>query len=595
MMKKVFAILVAAMVVLTMASCGSGGSTTPASGDETSGSAVTPSATDTADSNGAKVFVKAAGSKDLPDQAKARTDTLVMGSETPSGAFNPWWSENLYDQYVHQLVFPYLSTNDAKGNIIDGTAHLTISDDGLTYTYKLKPDKFSDGTPVTAKDYELAMKLLSDKSYDGYLDLSTTGIVGWKDFHDGKTKDLAGIKVVDDSTLQITLEQPNSEAIYNLALPAIDSAKYGSMIKPGDVSAYKKACNDMVNYVSNGAYTITSVKTGESVTLKANPNYLYGEPKIPNIIIKVVPAGSEMEAVITGDVDVEMDRTAETDIKDLLSSVDYVNATMYPELGYAYAMFNIADPKFSDVRVRQALMYAMDRKGICQATTGNPDYFNIINIPQTPVSWVYDDSGCDTYDFNIDKAQELFKEAGWIKNAEGKLVDKTGKQFKITLLSTGDTPFQKNLKNSLLKTYAELGIDMQVSQMDFATAVSNVENGKFDMISMGWSLTPDPDVSFCFATKGSEAGGTQNQNGYSNPDLDKLLIEAHRTIDLNKEKEIYSQIFKILNHDLPNLPVYEGYNLFVANTRVKGATPSSFISPFQQDQVSKLYLDSGDK
>lgn len=595
MMKKVFAILVAAMVVFSMAGCGSGGSSTPASGDETSGSAVTPSATDTADSNGAKVFVKAASSKDLPDQAKARTDTLVMGSETPDGVFNPFFSQSLYDSYVHQLVFPYLSTNDAKGNMIDGTAHLTVSDDDLTYTYKLKPDKFSDGTPVTAKDYELAMKLISDKSYDGYLDLSTIGIVGWKDFHDGKTKDLAGVKVVDDSTLQVTLEEPNSEAIYNLNVPCIDSAKYGSMIKPGDVSAYKKVSSDMTNYVSNGAYTVTNIKTGESVTLKANPNYLYGEPKIPNIIIKVVPTGSEMEAVITGDVDVDMDRAAETDIKDLLSSVDYVNATMYPDLGYTYVMLNIADPKFQDVRVRQALMYALDRKGICQAATGNPDYFNILNIPQTPVSWIYDDSGCETYDFNIDKAQELFKEAGWTKNAEGKLVDKTGKQFKITFLSTGDTPFHKSLKNSILKTYAELGIDLQVSQMDFATALSNVEKGHFDMISMGWSLTPDPDVSFCFATKGSEAGGAQNDNGYSNPDLDKLLIQAHHTIDKDQLKELYSQIFKILNHDLPYLTTLEGYNLFVANDRVKGATPSSFISPFQQDQVSKLYLDSGDK
>lgn len=595
MMKKVFAILVAAMVVFSMAGCGSGGSATPASGDETSGSAVTPSATDTADSNGTKVFVKATSSKDLPDQAKTRTDTLVMGSETPDGTFNPWFSENLYDSYVHQLVFPFLSSNDAKGNMIDGTAHLTVSDDGLTYTYKMKPDKFSDGTPVTAKDYELAMKLISDKSYDGYLDLSTTGIVGWKDFHDGKTKDLAGVKAVDDSTLQVTLDQPNSEAIYNLNVPCIDSAKYGSLIKPGDVSAYKKLCNDMTNYVSNGAYIITSVKTGESVTLKANPNYLYGEPKIPNIIIKVIPTGSEMEAVITGDVDVDMDRAADTDIKDLLSSVDYVNASMYPELGYGYVMFNIADPKFQDVRVRQALMYAMDRKGISQAATGDPAYFNTLNIPQTPASWAYDDSGCDTYDFNLDKATDLFKEAGWTKNAEGKLVDKTGKQFKITLLSTGDTPFQKNLKNSLLKTYAELGIDIQVSQMDFATALSNVEKSHFDMISMSWSLTPDPDVSFCFATKGSEAGGTQNLNGYSNPDLDKLLIQAQHTIDKDQLKVIYSKIYKILNHDLPNLPIDQSYRLFVSNTRVKGADPSSYISPFQQDQVSKLYLDSGDK
>lgn len=591
-MKRILAVLLAGVVVFSMSACGS--SQQPASSDQGKSSTSPAAVADktSADSKYGHYLVEASDPSKLPDQAAARKGVLVLGTGATSGIFNPFFSESAYDQDSWILMFASLNSNDKDGNMIDGTAHLDISDDGLTYTYTLKPDKFSDGTPVTANDYVTTYKLLADKSYDGYMDISTADVKGYKDYNTGKAKDIAGIKAVNDNTLQITLDQPNAEAIYLLNVPPIDTAKYGDMIKQGDVSAYKAfTASKMVNYVSNGAYVMTDAKTGESTTLTANPNYLYGEPKIKTFITKVVPDGSELQAVVTGDVDIDFDLAASLDNKDLAASTGFINAWIQPRLGYNYVDLNLTNPMFQDVKVRQALFYALDRKGMMQAIYGDPSFATILAIPQTPVSWLYDDTGLNSYDFSMDKAQELLKEAGWTKNADGKLVNKDGKQMKITFSSTGSSTFQNNLINTMLKAYTDLGIDFQVTQQDFATVEANVEKGKFDMFGMAWSLTPDPDLSQIYGTKGSAAGGAQNMNGYSNPELDKLLIQAKHTTSKDEMKTVYHQIYKIMNEDLPTFPLNQSSLMWAFNTRVKNFQSSPYVSPFQQDQISKLELN----
>lgn len=592
-MKRILTILLAGAVVFSMAACGS--SQQPASSDQGKSSTSPAAVADktSADSKYGHYLVEASDPSKLPSQAAARKGVLVIGTDATSGVFSPFFSSNMPDKDSYVLMFAGLSSCDKDGNIIDGTAHMEVSPDGLTCTYTLKPDKFSDGTPVTAKDYVTAIKLIADKSYDGDSDFSTVDIKGYQDFRTGKSKDLAGVKAVDDNTLQITLDQPNSEVQYmGYELYPIDTAKYGDMIKPGDVSAYKAfVSNHMVNYVSNGAYVLTDTKTGESTTLTANPNYFYGEPKIKTIITKVVPNGSELQAVVTGDVDLDFDLAASNDHKDLAASTGFINGWVQPRLGYNYIDFNLTNPMFQDVKVRQALYYAIDRKGMMQAIYGDPSYATILDIPQAPLSWLYDDTGITHYDYDMDKAQELLKEAGWTKNADGKLVDKDGKQMKITFSGTGTSTYADNLVNTLTKAYTELGINFQVTNQDFATVVANVQTGKFDMFSMAWQLLPDPDISGIYGTKGSIAGGAQNRNGYSNPELDKLLVQAKHATTKDEMKTTYQQIYKIINEDLPTLPLNMSTEMWAFNTRLKNFQCSPYVSPFQQDQITKLELN----
>ena len=128
----------------------------------------------------------------LPAAASARKDTLVVGVADLSGKFQQLWAESADDCHVsYPISGATLMNNDDKGNLIDGTASMNVSSDGLTYTFKLKyDDKYSDGSPVKVEDYVNILKVLCDKSYDGPSNsLINYNVVGAQDYYDGKAED----------------------------------------------------------------------------------------------------------------------------------------------------------------------------------------------------------------------------------------------------------------------------------------------------------------------------------------------------------------------------------------------------------------------
>lgn len=577
MKKKALACLLAAVMALSLAACGGG-----------SDDKKTSEKTETQDTNASleatNQLIEAEDPSALPETAAKRKDTLIAGVADFAGVFNPVYWEANEDMQVVSATNASLSVNDDKGEIVDGTASMSVSEDGKVYTYKLTKEKYNDGSDVKAEDYVNWYKVVADPSYDGYQDISKVNVVGYDDYKNGSATEISGIKVVDESTIEITLEAANTSAPYVLgsAVP-ISTAKYGDLIKKGDLSKFKSL--NMVDYVSNGAYVLKEYKEKTSATLEANPNFYLGEPKTKNLIFKVVATNAELQAVETGDVDIHDQVVCDDDHIEEAMSAGFINLKIQPTLGYGYVATNQKNEIFQDVKVRQALLHAIDRKSLNQAVYGQ--YAITLNIPQAPISWLYDDEGMETYDYDLEKAAELLKEAGWEK--DGDKLMKDGKQMKIVFSAMSGNVVTDTMIPLMIDAYGQLGIDFQAEYVDWPTLQSKSQNGTFDMLFMAWGLTADPDLTGTFAS--AEAGGTQNCTGYANPELDKMLAEALASTSQDEQKEKYKEIYKLINEELPLYPIYERCDLICYNTRVQNIEQSSYVKWYQQDKIVNIEVE----
>lgn len=573
MKKRIIACLLASVMALSLAACGGGKK-------ENGTDAAKPAQSSEADMT--NTTLEAESPDKLPDAAKNRDkDTIVAGYGDFAGVFNPLYWEATEDYSVAQLMNSSLSVADDQGEVTDGTAHLEVSDDGLVYTYTMTPHKYSDGSDVKPEDYINFWKVVADPSYDGYMDISMYNIKGYEAYHDGDATEIEGIKAVDDKTLQITLEKPYSSGVYMgvQAMP-ISTALYGDLIKKGDVSGYKNL--NMIDYVSNGAYVLKKYEEKSAVTLEANPNFYLGEPKTKKLVLKVVPTGSELDSVITGDVDINIYGTANQDNIDAAVNEGFINVKIEPTLGYGYVGMNHKNPIFQDQKVRQALLYAVDRTSLVQAVYGQ--YAIVLNVPQAPISWLYSDEGVNSYDYDLDKAKSLLEEAGW-KNEDGKLM-KDGKQMKIVFSAVSGNPVTDTMLPLMIDAYGQLGIDFQAENVDWPTLQSKSQNGDFDMFFMAWGLDADPDIRGVYASP--EKGGGQNHLGYSNAKLDELFDKASAAVTREEIKKEYDAIYKLVNEDLPVFPIYERCNMVLYNSRVKNLDCSSYANWYRQDRVYKI-------
>jgi len=401
------------------------------------------------------------------------------------------------------------------------------------------------------------------------------GLKGWKDYKEGKSKDIAGIKKVDKQTIELTVDTPLATTDRYLAITPIPMHYYGKDYVQG------KADNSMTPLhrkpeVVSGAYKLKAYKEGEEVDLVTNDNFYLGKTKIPNLIFKVVTSQTRLQQLQTGEIDMSNVNIRKEDMEQI-KEMGFCNVHYWPNNGYGYAGFNLLgnDSKFKDPKVRQALVYGLDRKTIVSNVYG--EYGNVINIPQSPLSWAYNDEGVEKYEYNTEKAAKLLEEAGWKKNSNGKL-EKDGKEFKIRFLQTTPNEVNDSLVPIAKECYNELGIEFSPEQLDFPTMRKKLDDAKagkasadYDMFFMAWGLNAEPDATTIFTST-----GTQNKTGYSNKKVDELMKKGLAEFDMEKRKEVYKDMYKELGTDLPYIYMYQRRDGWAVSSRVENFKMSPY-------------------
>jgi len=508
-------------------------------------------------------IIKASDMSKLPNTAKQRTDTIIVGLTDPSGAFTPYFQKSGYDGNVSSLLYTPLVNVDTNGVPIPALAEKwDVSSDGLTLTFQLAKDlKFSDGSPLTTEDVAFTWTILHDKAYDGDNQLATNvKIKGGAAYKEGKAPSIEGIKIVDPQTISVTLEKPNATALLMLGSDVLSKAYYGKDYKYGQLDYIKKLHEKPVG---TGAYKLEKFMPGQEVRFVANEFYYKGKAKTERFIYKT-SEGDTWQYLETGEVDYASFTATQENI-DKLKSLGFVNIVPYTPSTYGFLQVNLEHEPFKDKRVRQAIAYGLDRQSIY--VDANQGAAAIANIPASPISWSYTEEGINTYKFDTAKAKQLLDEAGWKPGADG-IREKDGKKLTIHFLGS------KNKGTDIFiavakENFQAMGIQFQPEIFaDFNSLVSKVESKDYDLVSFSTPLLMDPSDGLLQFVDGSIP--------YDNPKFKELYDKGLATSDTEARKQVYKEMYQLLNDELPI--IFTSYKKLV--TAYNGRIENLVINPF---------------
>ncbi|WP_107838798.1 ABC transporter substrate-binding protein [Metasolibacillus meyeri] len=500
-----------------------------------------------------------------PETAIKRGDTVVVGLQEPGGVFTPYFNTSGYDGNVQSVMFEPLVDINEKGEAVAGLAEKwDIAEDGLVYTFTLREGlKFDDGTPLTADDIEFTLTLLHDPAYAGSTDITEASIVGGLDYKNGDATNVSGIKVIDERTIEITTDKVSARTLRLLGGSVLKKDYYGNGYVKGNLD-YLTALHQKP--IGAGPYRFVTYLPGQEIRYEANEHYYGGAPKAKGFIYKTT-VGDAQQFFQTGELDYSA-LAANQDNFEFLQALGFADINIYTSSAYGYMTFNHEKEVFKDPKVRQAFILGLDRQTII--STYYQGFAQVANVPVSPTSWAYTaDVGSTAYD--PEKAKALLEEAGWTLGT-GDIREKDGKKLTVYYFTTagglGDTliPIAK-------ENYKEIGIDLQVEQMDFNALLARVDKGDHDLASFSTTMLPDP-------YNGVEGFHTKSTNstfkGYGTEEIDQLIDATIATNDIEGRKAAFHELYKALEENPP--VIYMAYTkvLSGANARIEGFEPNGY-------------------
>ncbi|PEX94281.1 ABC transporter substrate-binding protein [Bacillus cereus] len=506
----------------------------------------------------------------VPDKAKNRKDTLVVGISKPGGVFLPYFQQNGWDGNVTSVIFASLVSTDKQGKPIPELAEKwDVSSDQLTYTFHLRKDlKFSDGSPLTADDVAFTLTLLHDKAYEGEVDISQYAVKGGKEYKEGKATSIEGIQVVDPQTIKITTEKVNSQAIFVLGGTVLSKAYYGKDYKQNTSLDYLKELYGKP--LAAGPYKFEKYIPGQEVRFVANENYYAGKPKIPNFIYKITSGDTKLQLFQTGEIDHTSLGTGD-EVLEQAKALQFANIQIETAPSFSYIYMNNNKPYLKDKKVRQALIYGLDRKKYVD--TALKGYGTVANVPIHPTSWAYTEEGVNKYEYDKEKAKKLLDEAGWKVGSDG-IREKDGQKLKLSYFGPSSAKDSDLLIPIAKENYKEIGVEFNPEFMDFNTMLSKVNKGDYDLASVSTPITSDPSE-----TAGEYLSGVNEKSlGYKNEKVDELIQKGIETVDIEKRKPIYKELYKELSDDPPVILLNYRRTITGYNGNIKGIDPEKYNS-----------------
>jgi len=453
-------------------------------------------------------------------------------------------------------IFSGLVTFDKDLRIVPDIAESwEVSPDGRTYTFHLRRGVlFQDGSRmVTARDFKYSMERALAPETGSPVALTYLGdIVGAKEFAGGRADEVTGIKVVDDFTLQITIDAPKSYFLAKLTYPV------AYVVKREQVEANPRGWTRRP--IGTGPFRLAEWRLGERIVLEPNPHY-YLEPK---------PAVSRITFLLAGGSPLTMYENEEVDVAPVgLNDIERVRDPRDPlhqemhqveELATYYIGFNTRRPPFNDRRVRQALAMAIDKDVLARVVLRD------LAVPAKgvlPPGMPGYNPALEGLPFDPQEARRLLAEAG----GPDVLRD-------VTLLVPGVGGTPGPVIEAVQAMWEEnLGVRIQIQQVEFATFLQQVDRGQFDMMSLGWVadyLDPEDFLDILFHSQ-----SPNNHIHYANPEVDRLLEEA-RTMPTDSEEarqarfRVYQQAEEIIAQDAAWIPLLHPRSVYVVKPYVQG-------------------------
>ena len=460
-------------------------------------------------------------------------NTLVMIIESSPTNLDPRVGLDAQSERIDSLIFDDLLSRGDDLNVAPGLAERWEIPDPLTYVFHLHHGvRFHDGRPLTARD----VKWTFDSLLQGKIRSTKRANYRFVDH----------IEAVDDYTVAFHLKEPEAPFLWNISDGAIGIVPYGS----GD---------EMTRHpIGSGPFKFVSAETDREVVIERNDDYWGEKAKLARVRFAVVPdATTQALELRKGSGDIAINSLTADTVLTLQRE-----SSLVVELGRGtevqYLGFNLRDPILKDVRVRQAIAYALDRRPMIEYLwRGQAQPARSVLPPQ---SWAYN-GDVPAYDHDPDQANKLLDAAGYPV--------RDGVRFHITMKTSTDES-TRLMVAVMQQQLREVGIALDIRSFESATFLADVVHGAFQMYGLRWiGGNEDPDIfEYVFHSSKFPPNGA-NRGFYSNPKLDALVDRARREVDPNVRKPIYAEVQRILADDLPYINLWYLDNVLVHTRRVR--------------------------
>lgn len=256
-------------------------------------------------------------------------------------------------------------------------------------------------------------------------------------------------------------------------------------------------------------------------------------------------------------------------------------------------------PKLGDVRVRQALLYALDRANFIMAEYGSTEIANVGLAPLSPTSWAFPDmDDLNAYPYDLEKANALMDEAGWLMGEDGYRY-KDGEKLSLTWLVYTDSSWPGTLSSMAFDSWKQIGVDLNIELMDFNTVANKTQEPEpgekdFDIYTMGFSLSIDPDPSGALFDFDAYVAGGFNASGYYNERAQELIKLGKEEFDQEKRAEIYKEWATLMNEEVPTTIVAYRNEIWGVSDRVKGLENMNCYVKWD-DMIEDIELEGDDQ
>jgi peptide/nickel transport system substrate-binding protein len=466
---------------------------------------------------------------------KPDADTLVVLIESSPANLDPRIGKDAQSERIGELLFDSLVRKDEHFNLLPGVAESWEVPDSQNYIFHIRHGiRFHDGRPLTARD----VKWTLDTMRNGSL-LTLKGAA---------YKLVDSVETPDDFTLRLHLKEPFAPLLWNLTGGAFGVVPYGS----------DKNFNRAP--IGSGPFQFVSLSQDSEVLLERNDNYWGEHARVRRLRFNIVPDTTTRALELRkGSADIAV-TSLTPDIVNTLKRQSNLRIIEQPGSSLQYLAFNLRDPILKDVRVRQALAYAIDRAPILHYVFG--DLGRLADSLLPPEHWAYSGKVAH-YPYDPEKANGLLDAAGYTRG-------KDGIRFHLTMKISTAEESTRLLAVVLQQQLRQVGIALDIRSFEFATFFSDVIKGEFQLYSLRWVgySNQDPDIFEDVFHSASFPPKRDNRGYYSNPRLDQLVDEGRRTADQNKRKQIYDEVQRIVAAELPYINLWYFDNVVVHSARV---------------------------
>ena len=464
--------------------------------------------------------------------APATAQTVLRLAIPADPIMNPVIGTDAAAVPVNRFFFDALTRPDPKTlePKPDLATEWSVRGDGLAWTFKLVHNaKWHDGKPFTADDVKYTYDVILDPKQNSARRSALAPVI-------------KNVKVVDAGTVVFELTEPLASfptiAAYNVGIVPkhlLEGKEHG-----------KAADFNTKHPVSTGPYRIVEAVAGDHYTFEATPDYFGGRAKIDRVMFKVIPdVNTQVAQIQSGELDFAVIQPTNM---PAIRGARNVKLQTVPFLGFEHITFAYTHPLFADPRVRQAMVYALDRESILRSILLGQGTLATGPIPPL-FRWAYNDA-LKPVPFDPNKAQQLLKDAGWQKGADGTLT-KDGKPFEFELGVDKGNPTRERIAQASQQAYRALGMKVNLKVDEWPVYVKKLLSKQWEAYVGFWVLPPDPELTNYYAPD-----ATFNPGNYSNRQVTSLLQKGRRTTDLKERAQVYREMQKIMVDDPPGVFIY---------------------------------------